>query len=259
MFLEHRSFHLPYPRKRVYFGLQMGLRMDEIHAPTVASGPTSSGSPNGTDKKLSFNELVAQKENLEAKLSALSSVLDSHGVNMNTSLTTFDGYPRADIDVAQIRTTRASIIRLKNDHKAIMANLEVVIQDHFASGKAANTPSTSSEQRSGEQANTASFTRRSPIELPFAKVNSIVPSSPAATAGLQVGDQITRFGSVNWSTPERLNKVPQIVQQNENQSILVVVLRAASANSAPQQISLNLTPRRDWGGRGLLGCHILPA
>jgi hypothetical protein len=26
---------------------------------------------------------------------------EQHGVNMNTGLTTFDGYPRADIDVAQ--------------------------------------------------------------------------------------------------------------------------------------------------------------
>lgn len=28
-----------------------------------------------------------------------------HGVNMNTSLTTFDGFPRADIDVAQSTLT----------------------------------------------------------------------------------------------------------------------------------------------------------
>jgi hypothetical protein len=57
--------------------LSMGLRMDDIHAPTIASGPTSQPTANGTSKKQTLQELSAQKENLEAELSALSSVLDS--------------------------------------------------------------------------------------------------------------------------------------------------------------------------------------
>lgn len=55
----------------------MGLRMDNLHAPTVASGASSQPSSNGTSKKQSFHELVAQKENIEAELSALGSVLES--------------------------------------------------------------------------------------------------------------------------------------------------------------------------------------
>jgi hypothetical protein len=55
----------------------MGLRMDDIHAPTIASGPTSQPTANGTSKKQTLQDLSAQKENLEAELSALSSVLDS--------------------------------------------------------------------------------------------------------------------------------------------------------------------------------------
>ena len=57
--------------------LLMGLRMDDLHAPTVASGPTSHAQTNGTAKEPTFQELVAQKENLEAELSALGSVLES--------------------------------------------------------------------------------------------------------------------------------------------------------------------------------------
>lgn len=60
---------------RIY--ILMGLRMDDIHAPTVASGPTSHAQTNGTDKEPTFQELITQKENLEAELSALGSVLDS--------------------------------------------------------------------------------------------------------------------------------------------------------------------------------------
>lgn len=55
----------------------MGLRMDDLHAPTVSSGPTSQPTANGTGEKKSLQELIAQKDNIEAELSALSSVLDS--------------------------------------------------------------------------------------------------------------------------------------------------------------------------------------
>lgn len=55
----------------------MGLRMDDLHAPTVASGPNSQAYTNGTEKEPTFQELVAQKENLEAELDALGSVLKS--------------------------------------------------------------------------------------------------------------------------------------------------------------------------------------
>ena len=56
----------------------MGLRMDDIHAPTVSSGPTSSAHSNGVSKdQLSLQELIAEKDRLEAELKALGQVLDS--------------------------------------------------------------------------------------------------------------------------------------------------------------------------------------
>ena len=29
-------------------------------------------------------------------------------------------------------------------------------------------------------------------------------------------------------------------------------------NGNTEDVQLQLTPRRDWGGRGMLGCHLLP-
>ncbi|KAF2766186.1 hypothetical protein EJ03DRAFT_391153 [Teratosphaeria nubilosa] len=234
----------------------MGLRMDDLHAPTVAPGPTSSATANGTERKLSLQELISKKANLEAELSALG----SHGVNMNSSLTTFDGYPRADIDVAQIRTTRARIIRLKNDHKAVMARLETAIHDAFASGKVPEGAmnGTGAPAETDMNGSAAGSETSAPIEPPFARVNTVVPNSPAAQAGLLVGDKVTKFGYVNWQNHERLSKVAQVVQQNENRTILVRVLREASAQTPSEPREMRLTPRHDWGGRGLLGCHLLP-
>jgi 26S proteasome non-ATPase regulatory subunit 9 len=48
-----------------------------MHAPTVSSGSTSHSAINGTVGKQTLEELFVQKENLEAELSALGSVLES--------------------------------------------------------------------------------------------------------------------------------------------------------------------------------------
>ena len=109
----------------------MGLHMDNIHSPTVPSGPASStyrpASPSQEETPLL--DLMNDKDRVESELRALISVLESvlpphilslflpyhqhhtteantidpvqHGVNMTTSLTTFDGFPRSDLDVAQ--------------------------------------------------------------------------------------------------------------------------------------------------------------
>ena len=58
---------------------KMGLRMDDIHTPSVASGPTTgSGSANGVKvEELSLMDLAKEKTKVEEELSALGSVLDS--------------------------------------------------------------------------------------------------------------------------------------------------------------------------------------
>lgn len=52
--------------------------MNDIHAPTVSSGPTSSAYANGIPKEqLSVRELMAEKDRVETELKALGQVLDS--------------------------------------------------------------------------------------------------------------------------------------------------------------------------------------
>jgi 26S proteasome non-ATPase regulatory subunit 9 len=140
---------------------------------------------------------------------------------MNTSLLTFDGFPRADIDVAQIRTTRARIIQLKNDHKAAMKQLEEAVHKQFATGKAIDgvarddVPSTTNDTTSAPTVAAPTTIAHQP---PFARINTVSPGGPAEQAGLQAGDRLVVFGSVNFTNHERLGKVAQVVQQNENVS-----------------------------------------
>lgn len=52
--------------------------MDDLHAPTVGSGPTSAGYSNGVSKdQLSLQELIQEKDRVETELKALGQVLDS--------------------------------------------------------------------------------------------------------------------------------------------------------------------------------------
>ncbi|KAI9869904.1 MAG: putative 26S proteasome regulatory subunit [Pleopsidium flavum] len=209
-------------------------------------------------------ELIAEKDGVESELSALSSVLDSHGVNMNTSLTTFDGYPRDDLDIAQIRITRTRIIHLRNDYKGLLLRIEAGLHTHHASAQhdaySANSANVGAVRTDPPTASSSNNILPAGVtETPFAKVNSVVAGSPAEDAGLKAGDAIRRFGSINWMNHEKLTKIAETVQRSEGRSINVKVLRKDDYNHAQEDLQLQLMPRRDWGGRGMLGCHLLPA
>lgn len=134
----------------------------------------------------------------------------------------------------------------------------------------------------GSSAAGAAVSEPEAAQPPFARVNAVVAGSPAATAGLKPGDQIRTFGYVNSSNHDNLKRVRECIQGNEGvsvrclltqwlgeknvakavsnnqQNIFVRISRATEDVSRRQELRLTLTPRRDWGGRGLLGCHIGP-
>lgn len=117
---------------------------------------------------------------------------------MNTSLVTPDGFPRSDIDVAQVRATRTQIIRSRNDLKTVMASLEKELHLHYARIATVNTTTTTAvetldtaegveviRERTEELSISPPPPQRDtpqPILVPFATVNSVAPQSPSATA-----------------------------------------------------------------------------
>lgn len=104
-----------------------------------------------------------------------------------------------------------------------MSHLEKGIHNHFANLQRAQTAVQSGGGLNGTSGSQASVTGNNTSGagasgLPFAKVNSVVPGSPADQAGLRVGDTVREFGSANWLNHERLSKVAEIVQQSEGVS-----------------------------------------
>ena len=97
-----------------------------------------------------------------------------------------------------------------------MNAIEKHLHEHFASLQAADDAPTTTTTMNG--ATIMGDTLPETLEVPFAKVNSVVADSPAATAGLKAGDEIRNFGYVNKGNHDGLKKVAECVQGNEGVS-----------------------------------------
>jgi len=132
-----------------------------------------------------------------------------------------------------------------------MLRIEKAVQAQFA--EAASRPTPPNPQLLTRNATSSSSGSSQPAtNTPFAKVNSVVAGSPAEDAGLRAHDLITRFESATWLNHDKLSKVAEVVRQNEGRQIPVSIKRGS------ETLELVLTPRHNWGGRGMLGCHLLP-
>ena len=102
-----------------------------------------------------------------------------------------------------------------------MNAIEKKIHEHFASMTEKNLDFASgSTPQPSENRSLAS--RPAALDLPFAKVNTVVPGSPAESAGLTAGDEIRNFGYVNRSNNDGLRRVADCVQGNEGVSHLPI-------------------------------------
>lgn len=81
--------------------------------------------------------------------------------------------------------------------------------------------------------------------IPFAMVDEINESSPAAEDGLQLGDQVLKFGNVEGGD-NLLQRLAAEAQSKQGQAVSVPVMRQGA------KVVLSVTPRI-WQGRGLLG------
>lgn len=68
--------------------------------------------------------LEAQRKELEGELTTWEQVLTSQGVGLTESLVDKDGFPRADLDIYQIRTARNKVITIQNDIKSLTKVME---------------------------------------------------------------------------------------------------------------------------------------
>ncbi|WWD17211.1 hypothetical protein CI109_101649 [Kwoniella shandongensis] len=197
--------------------------------------------------------LMQRRDEIEKEIEALKDVLSSHGATPQTSLVDPEGYPRGDIDIYAIRHARSALVRLQNDRIEVTDRLGLALQNAFApSSSSSAQPNGHSETVNGHKPASAAGEEPSWPERPVARVNTVASGSPAADAGLRPADLIYSFEGVTADSPGGIQAIGSVVARSEGTTLAILVLRQE------ERVTLSLTPRNGWGGRGMLGCHILP-
>jgi len=184
-------------------------------------------------------ELMKQKEDLEEEIKALNQVLESQNVGMEEPLVDDEGFPRADIDVYQVRHARHNIRTKGNDLINLVANIEKGLHSLHA------------QARDSCEGGLVSNNRPSLPNIPFARVLVVLEGSPAETAGIKQGDLVTKFGSVVKDNFESLKNIADIGESSKGRTVEVVVIRDGNL----QRLKMVPGP---WAGMGLLGFKIRP-
>ncbi|XP_075652524.1 uncharacterized protein LOC142622854 [Castanea sativa] len=223
-----------------------------------------------TNVKTETMALMDKRSALEAEMNAIIDRLcQPGGPGLSGNLVDSEGFPRSDIDIPVVRAERHRLSELRNDHKVTTEkmdqNIQILHSSRLASRssppKESGNPEGSNNQNSPVVSDVPSASSHNVVlrdsssdmdvdvmaSIPFAMVDEIADASPAAEDGLQLGDQIVKFGNVE-AGENLLQRLASEAQTNQGCAIPVVIMR----QGAP--INLTVTPRT-WQGRGLLGCH----
>ncbi|KAI8385715.1 hypothetical protein BD560DRAFT_384137 [Blakeslea trispora] len=248
--------HEKYETRNLFFSLlpctlsniTMGLMPPSINDPA-----TPSLEPTLDELMAEAKQLITRKDKIDEELRELEDLLISAGVSMDEPLVDSAGFPRSEIDVHSIRTSRNMIHRLRNDHRSVMSDIEKVLHKiHEIKRNETEKEEATVSRAVPVPVAPATNIVISEVPVAFAVVNAVAPDSPADSAGLRRNDQIFKFGHIDSTNHERLQALYELISQSENHQVTVSVLREG------QLVDITVTPRSGWGGRGTLGCHLLP-
>ena len=217
-----------------------------------------------------MNELTKRKKEIEDEIALHLSTLETQGrVGMSEPLVDAEGFPRNDVDLVAIRHARQRVICLRNDHKALMKEIEaelVCIHQRARetgslspNGGASTTAVAGSKSQQSMEIDDATTTTTTPPPRHFARIAQVAPGSPAEAAGLRPNDMLVRFGSITRDNFHKLQDVATVVSHSKDTALTLIVVRDANGNGSGtwRELELTLTPQT-WSGRGLLGCNIVP-
>ncbi|KAL6049639.1 26S proteasome non-ATPase regulatory subunit 9 [Balamuthia mandrillaris] len=205
-------------------------------------------------------ELLRQKDQLEKEIEEVIDYLTGPDMpGLTGGLVDKEGFPIENVElIIAVREARHKLACLQTDHKNLMKEIEQAMYDVHAKAKREGTVSTQ------KPATTATFTEL--LQQPaIAEVDQVFDESPAKEAGFVVGDFVIRFGSVEAtpsSSSSSTNYLPLIgtlVSNCEGKPVDVFVKRRVGTSLDTFQIKRLILFPKKWKGRGLVGCHLVPA
>ncbi|KAF0911423.1 hypothetical protein E2562_008298 [Oryza meyeriana var. granulata] len=155
--------------------------------------------------------LMDRRAALEAEMDAIIAALSaSGGPGITGGLVDEEGFPRSDIDIPAVLAQRRKLAELRNDHKDITNKIEKNLEVLHSTKLSRNEQSILIS--SGTPASLHSgLSQNDPMEedaitrLPFAIIDELTDGSPAAVDGLQLWDEIVKFGNVEAGITNELN------------------------------------------------------
>lgn len=179
--------------------------------------------------RAAVKQLADERDAVERELAATVDALTAPGGGgLSGPLVDAEGFPRADIDVALVRTRRNRVATLRNDVEALSATLHQRLQEVLAPPPQAVAPAqppagapsaprtaapppvaavlptaaaasvaAAASAPAAASAAPAGVAGRPPLPVPFAQVDAVHAASPAAAAGLAAGDLLVSLGDVS--------------------------------------------------------------
>ena len=186
------------------------------------------------DARSQLKELERQRLALEDEAAAIVSELDGLGVGLKDALVDAEGYPRADLDLYRVRSQRGRHATIRTDHKALMKKIEVLLPIALAAPPedARKTPPPSRSVKPPPAP---------PSNAPWCSITEVRGGSPAAEAGLRLGDLVVAFGDAI-----SLDQVKPFVLGHVGRPFAVWVQRGNN------RVKLDMTART-WAGEGCSG------
>lgn len=194
--------------------------------------------PTADLSQMTFEEtlkkLMKEKDDLEELLAV-------HYANAryDQQLVDDQGFPRADLNIEEIRLARNRFVCTQNDHKAIMAKIESALHDLHKFKKGPSLPLKFQEP---------------PLEQVYADYKPIVtvtvvdPGSPADLSGLRVGDEVCRVEELTYKNYKSSVQLIEIISLKCDRSVEFIVRRPTETKL------LKVHPKR-WEGVGILGAN----
>ncbi|XXG58834.1 hypothetical protein AAC387_Pa04g1035 [Persea americana] len=196
-----------------------------------------------TNLKLETISLMEKRDEIEAEMNSIIARLSQPGgPGISGNLLDSEGFPRSDIDISSVRSDRHRLSELRNDYKDLTDKINENLLVLHSTRRSQNVALPIKDADSP-----ASMEVEPIVMVPFAIVDEIAEASPAAEDGLQLGDQIVKFGNVGTGD-ELLPRLASEAQLNQGRPVPMIIMRQGAV------INLSMTPR-PWHGRGLLGCH----
>ena len=177
-------------------------------------------------------KLNDQRSAMEQEMSSIVEILESmNGApGLKEPLVDYEGFPRADVDIFEVRKLRNRHACLQTDHCKLMKDLEQKLyslhSDYKERGCVDKEEAPKSSKVEQPDAIMEVKEEKKQESIPFVWVHDVAPGSPAQQDGFKIGDAIVSFGQADHTFGDQaLNKVVDTVKQNLNNPVTVNLLR----------------------------------